>query len=46
LYTIGFVLATAGLHAAGIAAGLAGRRVVRLAGAGIAATGLALMFAV
>lgn len=45
-YAIGLVLATAGLHAAGIAAGLAGRRAVRLAGAAIAATGLALMFAV
>jgi urease accessory protein len=44
-YALGFVLATACLHGAGIAGGLIGRRTVRLAGAGIAATGLALMFA-
>lgn len=46
LYAVGFVLATACLHGAGIAGSLLGRRAVQLAGAGIAATGLALMFAI
>lgn len=45
LYAVGFVLATACLHGMGIAGSLLGRRAVQLAGAGIAATGLALMFA-
>lgn len=45
LYALGFVLATACLHGVGIAGSLLGRRAVQLAGAGIAATGLALMFA-
>jgi urease accessory protein len=45
LYGLGFVLATLGLHGLGIAASLLGRRAVQLAGAGIAATGLALIFA-
>jgi hypothetical protein len=37
--------ATLGLHGLGIAGSLLGRRAVQLAGAGIAATGLALIFA-
>jgi urease accessory protein len=45
LYGLGFVLATLGLHGLGIATSLLGRRAVQLAGAGIAATGLALIFA-
>lgn len=45
LYAVGFVLATVFLHGTGIAGSLAGRRAVQLAGAGIAATGLALIFA-
>ena len=45
LYGLGFVLATLGLHGLGIAASLIGRHAVQLAGAGIAATGLALIFA-
>lgn len=45
LYALGFVLATVTLHGAGILGRLAGRRAVELAGAGIAATGLALIFA-
>lgn len=44
-YALGFVLATACLHGVGIAGSLVGRRAVQLAGAGIAATGLALVFA-
>lgn len=44
-YALGFVLATVILHGAGILGHLAGRRAVELAGAGIAATGLALIFA-
>lgn len=43
-YAIGFVLTTACLHGAGIAGARAGRRAVRVAGAAIAATGLALVF--
>lgn len=43
LYALGFVLATMGLHGVGIAGGLLGRRAVRLAGVGIAATGAALL---
>ncbi len=46
LYACGFVLATACLHGAGIACSLAGRHALRGAGAGIAATGLALMLGV
>lgn len=45
LYAVGFVLATAALHAAGIAGNLLGRRAVPWAGAAIAATGLALIVA-
>jgi urease accessory protein len=45
LYGLGFVLATACLHGVGIAGSLAGRYAAQLAGAGIAATGLALIFA-
>ena len=45
LYALGFMLATVTLHGAGILGRLAGRRAVALAGAGIAATGLALIFA-
>lgn len=40
-YALGFVLATIGLHGAGIGAGLCGRHAVRLAGAGIAAAAMA-----
>lgn len=46
LYALGFGLATACLHAAGIAGSLGGRRAVQVAGAGIAAAGLALMLAI
>ena len=45
LYGLGFVLATLGLHGLGIAGSLIGRHAVQVAGAGIAATGLALIFA-
>lgn len=45
-YALGFVLATACLHGAGIAASLGGRHAMRLAGAGIAAVGLALVLGV
>ncbi|MDP3586154.1 MAG: HupE/UreJ family protein [Thiobacillus sp.] len=45
LYGLGFVLATLGLHGLGIVGRVIGRRTVQLAGAGIAATGLALIFA-
>lgn len=45
LYAMGFALATAALHAAGIAGTLLGRHAVQWAGAAIAATGLALMIA-
>jgi urease accessory protein len=45
LYALGFVLATVFLHGIGISGSLAGRRAVQFAGAGIAATGLALIFA-
>jgi urease accessory protein len=44
-YALGFVLATACLHGVGIAGSLIGRRAGQVAGAGIAATGLALIFA-
>ncbi len=44
LYALGFVLATIFLHGVGIAGSLAGRRAVRVAGAGIATAGLALFF--
>jgi urease accessory protein len=46
LYGLGFMLATVFLHGAGIAGSLAGRHAIRAAGAVIAATGLALIFAV
>jgi len=42
-YALGFVLATAFLHGVGIAGSRIGRLATRLAGMGIAATGLALM---
>jgi urease accessory protein len=45
LYALGFVLTTLGLHGTGIAGSLLGRRAVQWAGAGIAAGGLALIFA-
>ncbi|MBI3451993.1 MAG: HupE/UreJ family protein [Rhodospirillales bacterium] len=50
LYTFGFVTATAALHGIGVAAGLylrgeAGRWLVRMGGAGVAAAGLAMMMA-
>jgi len=45
-YALGFILATACLHGAGIAASLSGRHAMRLAGAGIAAIGLALVIGV
>lgn len=45
LYGLGFTLATVLLHGAGIAGSLAGHRVTRLAGVGIAASGAALLFA-
>jgi len=45
LYVLGFVLATLGLHGLGIAGSLIGRHAVQIAGAGIAATGLVLIFA-
>lgn len=43
LYALGFVLATMSLHGVGIAGGLLGRRVMQMAGVGIAATGAALL---
>ncbi len=43
LFALGFVLATACLHGVGIAGGLLGRRAMRMAGIGIAATGAALL---
>jgi len=46
LYALGFVLATAVLHAAGIAGNRVGRHAVRWAGAAIAAAGLALVIGV
>lgn len=46
LYALGFMLATVFLHGVGIAGSRAGRYAVQLAGAGIAATGMALIFAV
>ena len=45
LYALGFVLATVFLHGVGIAGSLIGRHAVQVTGAGIAATGLALIFA-
>lgn len=42
-YAIGFLVATALLHAAGIAAGLAGPRLVRAGGVAVALAGLALV---
>jgi urease accessory protein len=45
LYGLGFMLATLGLHGLGIAGNLIGRHAVQLTGAGIAATGLAMIFA-
>ncbi len=45
LYALGFVLATLGLHGLGMAGSLIGRRAVQVTGAGIAVTGLALIFA-
>lgn len=43
LYALGFVLATTCLHGLGIVSSLIGRYAVRMAGLGIAATGLALI---
>lgn len=43
LYALGFVLATVCLHGVGIAGSLIGRYAMRVAGMGIAATGLALL---
>ena len=43
LYAMGFVLATVALHAVGVISRLIGRHAMRVAGVGIAATGLALM---
>jgi len=45
LYGLGFVLTTVCLHGLGIAGSLIGRHAVQIAGAGIAATGLVLIFA-
>jgi urease accessory protein len=44
LYALGFVLATAFLHGVGIAGSLVGRHAMQLAGAAIAASGLAMLF--
>lgn len=43
LYALGFVMATVLLHGVGIAGSLLGHRVLRVAGAGIAATGAVLL---
>jgi urease accessory protein len=43
LYGLGFVLATVCLHGAGIASSLLGRYAMRVAGVGIAASGLAMI---
>ena len=43
LYAMGFMLSTIALHVLGLASGLIGRYTVRVAGFGIAATGLALI---
>jgi urease accessory protein len=43
LYALGFILATVSLHGVGIAGSLLGRRAIRMAGIGIAATGAALL---
>jgi urease accessory protein len=45
LYGLGFALATLALHGLGMAGSLLRRHAVQLAGTGIAATGLALIFA-
>ena len=45
LYALGFTLATVFLHGVGIVGSLIGRHAIQLAGAGIAAAGLALIFA-
>ncbi|MBW8370813.1 MAG: HupE/UreJ family protein [Thiobacillus sp.] len=45
LYALGFMLATVFLHGVGIVGSLIGRHAVQMVGAGIAATGLALIFA-
>lgn len=44
-YAGGFVLTTLALHGAGLSIGLIGRRAVQIAGAGLAAGGLALVLA-
>jgi urease accessory protein len=44
LYALGFVLATAFLHGVGIAGSLIGRHAMQVAGAAIAASGLAMLF--
>lgn len=45
-YALGFILATVALHGLGIAGKLIGRHMMRVAGLGIAATGLALILGV
>jgi urease accessory protein len=45
LYALGFILTTVFLHGVGILGSLIGRHAVQWAGAGIAVTGLALIFA-
>jgi urease accessory protein len=44
LYALGFVLATVFLHGVGIAGSLLGRYAMQVAGAAIAASGLAMLF--
>jgi urease accessory protein len=44
LYALGFVLATVFLHGVGIAGSLIGRHAMQVAGVGIAASGLAMLF--
>lgn len=46
LYVLGFVLATVFLHGVGIAGSLIGRHAMRVAGAAIAASGLAMLFGI
>ncbi len=46
LYAVGFVLATATLHAVGIAAGRIGRVAIQAAGVAIAASGVAMLFGI
>lgn len=46
LYALGFAIATAVLHAAGIAGSFIGHRAVLAAGAAVAASGLAMLFGI